>query len=47
MDMRKLCEIITHREDLQDVPIIYIFRVAYAVFDVINSGACFWEREEI
>ena len=46
MDMKKLCEFITQREDLRDIPITYIFRVAYAIFDVINSGECFYKEEE-
>ena len=45
MDMKKLCEILTQREDLKDIPIIYVFRVACAVFDVINDGECFYKEE--
>ena len=44
MDMKKLCELITAREDLKDIPITHIFRVAYAVFEVM--GDCFYEKEE-
>lgn len=46
MDMKKLCDMLTSREDLKDIPIIYVFQVAYAVFEVINSGECFYDSEE-
>lgn len=46
MDMKKLCDILIQREDIKDIPIIYIFRVACAVFDVINAGECFYKEEE-
>jgi len=41
MDMKKLCDMLTSKEDLKDIPIIYIFRVAFAVFELINSGECY------
>lgn len=47
MDIKKLCELLTMRPDIKDIPLSHIFRVACAVFEIINSGECFWEREEI
>lgn len=38
MDMKKLCDMLTSNEDLKDIPIIYVFRVAFAIFEAINSG---------
>ena len=46
MDMKKLCDMLTKRKDLWDIPITYIFRVAYAVFELINDGNCFYDSEE-
>ena len=47
MDMNKFYKLITSDEDLQDIPLIYIMRVAIAVFEIINSGECFYELEEV
>lgn len=47
MDMKKLCEIITSRPDLHDIPLSHIFRVACAIFEVIDSGECFFDTEEL
>ena len=45
MDMKKLCDILTQRPDIKDIPLSHIFRVACAVFDVLNSGKCFYKEE--
>lgn len=47
MDMKKLCEIITSKPELRDIPLTHIFRVAFAIFEVINSGECFYDTEEL
>lgn len=47
MDMEKFYELITTDETLQDVPLIYVMKVAIAVFDIINSGECNYELEDI
>ena len=47
MDMDKFYKLITSDEDLKDIPLIYIMRVAIAVFEIINSGECFYELEEV
>lgn len=41
MDILKLCDCIFENEDLQDIPVDYVFRVVCAVFEVINSGKCY------
>lgn len=46
MDMKKLCDILTSRPDIKDIPLSYVFRVAFAVFDSINNGKCFFDSEE-
>lgn len=46
MDMKKLCEIITTRPELHDIPLSHIFRVATVIFEVINEVTCFYDREE-
>jgi len=42
MDILKLCDKIFEDEDLADIPIDYIFRVAYAVLVLIAEGDCFY-----
>ena len=45
MDVLKLCDILFENKDLHDIPIDYIFRVAYAVIVAISSGECFFEDD--
>ena len=45
MDMKKFCNKLIQNESLKDIPITYIFRVAYAVFEIINSGDCYYLYE--
>ena len=42
MDILKLCDRLFEDEDLQDIPLEYIFRVAYAVLVLIAEGECFY-----
>ena len=46
MDMDKLCEIITTRPDLRDIPLSHIFNVAFAVLEEIDKGDCYYDTEE-
>ena len=43
MDVVKLCDKLFDDEELQDIPIEYIFRVAYAVLVIIAEGECFYK----
>ena len=47
MDMDKFFELITNNNALSDVPLLYILRVATAVFEIISSGECKYELEDI
>lgn len=47
MDMDKFYKLITSDEDLKDIPIIYIMRITIAVFEIINSGECLYDLEEV
>lgn len=42
MDILKLCDQLFEDEDLEDIPLEYIFRVAYAVLVRIAEGDCFY-----
>ena len=42
MDILKLYDQLFDDEDLQDIPLEYIFRVAYAVLVLIAEGNCFY-----
>lgn len=46
MDMRKLCDMLTTKEDIKDIPLMYIFRVTFAIFELINSGEYFLDSKE-
>ena len=43
MDVLKLCDRLFEDEDLGDIPLEYIFRVAYAVLVIIAEGECFYK----
>ena len=45
--MDKLYKLLANDEELADVPILYVFRVAVAVFKIINSGECKYDLEDI
>ena len=47
MDTDKFYKLITSNADLQDIPLTYIMRVVIAVFEIINSGECFYNLEEV
>lgn len=42
MNIVKLCDILFDDEELRDIPIEYIFRVAYEVLVIIAEGDCFY-----
>lgn len=42
MDIVKLCDKLFEDDDLQDIPMEFIFRVAYAVLVIIADGECFY-----
>ena len=47
MDMERFYKIITSDEELKDIPLIYVMRVAIAVFEIIDSGECLYRLEEV
>lgn len=46
MDNKKLTKELLKRDDIQDIPAIYILRVAVAILEIINSGGCFFDTKE-
>ena len=42
MDIVKLCDKLFEDEDLQDIPMEFIFRVAYAVLVIMAAGEVFY-----
>lgn len=42
MDTVKLIDLLFDDEELKDIPMEYIFRVAYKVLVIIASGDCFY-----
>lgn len=45
MDVEKLSEILISDKDLEDIPAIYVLRVAISVIEHINNGDCMRELE--
>lgn len=45
MDTDKLYKELVNKEDIQDIPIETICRVAICVIEIINSGECFKENQ--
>jgi len=47
MDMDKFYKLLTNDEEIADIPILFIFRVAVKAFEIINSGECKYDLEDI
>ena len=45
MDIEKLCDKLFEEKEIQDIPIDYVFRVAYAILKLISSGECFYKLD--
>jgi len=47
MDMDKFYKMLTSDESISDIPLLYVLKVAVVVFEIINSGECSYELEDI
>ena len=47
MDMKKFTEKYLHSEELKDVPITYVFKVAFFIFELLKDESLYYESEEI
>ena len=47
MDMDKFYKLLTNDEEIADIPILFIFRVAIKAFEILNSGECNYDLEDI
>ena len=47
MDMNKFYKAILNSPSIRDIPILHVLRVAIVVFEIINSGECFYKEEEL
>ena len=45
MDMNKLYKILMNMDNIKDIPIMTVCRVVICVFEIINSGECFYKEE--
>lgn len=43
MDMKVFTEKLLHSEELKNVPVEYIFQVAFFILKIINEGECFYD----
>ena len=45
MDLKKLCDKVLENEDVQGIPLIFVFAVMNSVIEAISSGECFYKTE--
>jgi len=45
MDMKKFCDELMKDDDLKDIPLTYVLRVAVSIFTLIGSGKCFYKDD--
>ena len=45
MDLQKLCDKVLENEDVQGIPLIFVFAVMNSVIEAISSGECFLSSE--
>lgn len=45
MDIEKLFNKLIEDENIKDIPVMYLLRVATVVFELINSGEFYYENE--
>lgn len=45
MDTEKMIDELLENKDIQDIPIDYVFRVAYVILNIIASGDCYRSLE--
>ena len=43
MDIKKLCDRLIKDEKLNDIPLTYVFRIVFSIFDLIGTGEVFYE----
>ena len=43
MDVEKLCDRLFEDENLNDIPLTYIFRIVFSLFALIESGEFFYK----
>jgi len=46
MDMKELCKKLFENEKIQDIPLEYVIVVVEVLFDIINSGDCYYDNNE-
>lgn len=45
MDTKKLYKLLIEDKDVEDIPMIFVIRVACCVLKLIDEGNCFYETE--
>ena len=45
MDILKLCEKVLESEEVQHIPVIYVYLIINSVIEAINTGECFYPTE--
>ena len=42
--MKKLCKELFENDEIKDIPIEYVIRIVAVVFEIINSGECYYQN---
>lgn len=45
MDLKKLCDKVLENEDVQGIPLIFVFMIMNSIIEAISSGECFLSTE--
>lgn len=45
MDLKKFCDKVLENEDVQGIPLIFVFAIMNSVIEAISSGECFLSTE--
>ena len=46
MDMDKFFDLLMENEHVKGIPLMHVLYITLAVFEIINSGECFYKIEE-
>lgn len=47
MDMNEFYDKLIHEDKIKDIPLTYVLRIAIVILEIINSGECMHELEDI
>lgn len=45
MDIMKLCKKLFEKDEIQEIPVSYVYTILNAIIELISSGECFYNIE--